>query len=804
MLPRRYIERYLLFVLRHRWPVIALIALATVGFLSSTLFRLTVFTNFFDLYPPNHPYIRLYTKYREMFGTANVVLITLEVKGGDIFSTPETIHKVDRITLDLLHNVPGVNGEQVMSITHPKLKTVLTASSGIQVVPLTYPRLPRDQQDLAFLRQKVYATEGVRGFFVSPDDKSTLILAGLWEEHYDLGGMWAKIREIVRREKDDNTEIYVTGFPILYAYVLELLPQLKWVLGASIATMIAILWLEFRSWQGVWIPILSGALSAVWGLGFAGLCGLTLDPLVLVVPLLLSARAHSHSVQSMERYHEEYRRLGDRDAAIVKSYTAVYAPAMVSLVADGLAILTLCVARIPLIQKLAVLSSFWILSIFVSVVTLHPILLSLVKPPSGVAGPRLNAFAHVYGRLADGTVWLSRGRRPVAMGGVLLGLLAVGVFYSQRLKVGNTTQGEALLYSDHPYNVAFRKVNDDFVGASQLVIVAEGKKPAALENARTLEQLDLFAHHMETQGAGGSFTPATLLKKLFRAFHEGDPKWGMLPDRDDHVGQLFFLLSSSTRRGELDRFFDPSHTNATITLYYRDYNHDTVENSIAQAERYIESTANPDDSIRYRLAGGLLGILAAVNEEVEWSHRANLALILAVVFALSVLTYRSVAGALIVMLPSLVAQPMSEAVMYWLGIDLNIHSLPVAAVGIGIGIDYGYYLLWRIVEESATDQTGAGLEDAIARAMRTTGRTVWFTGLSLTASILYFVFFPMKFQAEMALLLILLLAFHLIGALLFIPPMVTLIRPRFAVAPIEAPRALHSSPGRWPSGGTAI
>jgi hypothetical protein len=128
---------------------------------------------------------------------------------------------------------------------------------------------------------------------------------------------------------------------------------------------------------------------------------------------------------------------------------------------------------------------------------------------------------------------------------------------------------------------------------------------------------------------------------------------------------------------------------------------------------------------------------------------------------------------------------MSEAVMYWLGIDMNINSLPVAAVGIGIGIDYGYYVLSRIVEEYTLDKAGGRFEDAIARAIRTTGKTVLFTGLSLTASIIYFVFFPMKFQAEMALLLTLILAFHLIGALIFIPPMVNLIRPRFAVAAID-------------------
>ncbi|MET0152471.1 MAG: MMPL family transporter [Candidatus Binatia bacterium] len=794
MPPRRYIERYLAFLLGHRWRVIFAIAIATLYFAYFTLFHMTVFTNFFDLYPPDHPYIRLYTKYREMFGTANVVLITLEVKDGDLFTKPETIRKVDRITLDLLRNVPGVNGEQVMSITHPKLKTVLTASSGIKVVPLIYPRLPQDAEDLAFLRQKVYATEGVRGFFVSPDDKATLIVAGFWEESFDLAGMWRKIGEIVHREEDDNTKIYVTGFPVLYAYFLLLLPQMTWVLCASIATMIAILWLEFRSWQGVWIPVLSGALSAIWGLGFGGLFGLSLDPLVLVVPLLLSARAHSHSVQSMERYHEEYERLGDRDQAIVKSYTSLYAPAMVSLLADGLAVLTLYVARIPLIQKLAVLSSFWIVSIFISVVTLHPILLSLVKPPERPPKRAPGVFSRLYDRFADLALWLASGRRPVAMAAALLAMLAIGTYDSQLLKVGNATPGEALLYPGHPYNVAFRKANESFVGASQLVVIAEGKKKGALESARTLEQLELFARHMEKQGASGSITPATLLKKIFRTFHEGDPKWSMLPDRDDHVGQLFFLLTSSTRRGELDRFFDASYTNATITLFYREYDHDTIESSIAQAQRYIATLAGPDDTVRYQLAGGLLGILAAVNEEVEWSHRANLGLILAVVFALSYLTYRSLAGALIVMLPSLVAQPMSEAVMYWLGIDLNVNSLPVAAVGIGIGIDYGYYVLSRIVEEYGAEEAGS-FESAIARAIRTTGKTVLFTGFSLTASIIYFVFFPMKFQAEMALLLSLLLAFHLIGALLFIPPMVNWIRPRFAVAAIEARRASSLAPG---------
>src|SRR4029077_14388229 len=147
-------------------------------------------------------------------------------------------------------------------------------------------------------------------------------------EYFDLPTMWTKIQEIIKTEEDANTRIYVSGPPILYAYFLEIMPKMVNVLAASIVMILLILWMEFRSWQGVVIPAFSGALSAIWGLGFGGLWGLNLDPLVLVIPLLISARAHSHSVQSMERYHEEYHRRGRRWPAVRESCSREYGPAL--------------------------------------------------------------------------------------------------------------------------------------------------------------------------------------------------------------------------------------------------------------------------------------------------------------------------------------------------------------------------------------------------------------------------------------------------------------------------------------------
>jgi predicted RND superfamily exporter protein len=917
MLSRKTIEAYLFFLLRHK----ALVSLVVGGITLCLAFfmwhRMHVFTNFFDLYPPNHPYVRLYQQYRNMFGTANTVVIVVETPNGTIYDDPATVQKVDRITLELLHDVPGVNGEQVMSITHPKLKTTLTAGSGIKVVPLMYPRVPETVDDLRFLRQKIRSSQ-YQGVFVSDDDKATMIVAGFWEEGLDENTfpvMWQKIKGMQARESDAKTTIYVTGPPILYAYFIEAGPKMVAALAASLAMIVLILWIEFRSWQGVVIPVFSGSLSAVWGLGFGGLCNygsqfvsnpqlkmlmnLSMDPLVLVIPLLISARAHSHSVQSMERYHEEYHRLRDKDLAIVKSYTEIYAPAMVSLLADGLATLTLLVARIPLIQKLAILCSFWIISIFVSVVTLHPIILSFTPPPrdfasgkgalerfmawmmvvttcwlfwlyghfpdartwftvpqvgplgpvavgllgtfflivavcalvDAIAGVTLPVYGHLAGALCTATdnvgvffgalysqieavlIWLAESWRRPAVLVSLLSLLSVGLYFQHQLKVGDTTPGAALLYPDHPYNLAFHEVNEKFIGASQLVVIAEGaayctvdgkacegdrcsrclpeeehacgttekclQREGTLKDADVLNGLDLFAHYMAArEEVGGTVTVGALLKTIFRVFHENEPKWEILPTRNDHIAQLFFLLTSNTRRGEMDNFFDANYSNATVAVFYKDYTHETIENSIARAKEYIANHQAENPLVRYRLAGGLIGILAAVNEEVEWSYRVNLALILVVVFLLSYATYVSFWGALIVMLPSLVAQPLSETVMYLLGIDMNINSLPVAAIGIGIGIDYGYYVLSRIVEELAA---GHDFRMAIRRMFETTGKTVLFTGVSLTASIIFWVFFPMKFQADMALLLVLLLAFHLAGALVFIPPMVALFQPRFAI-----------------------
>jgi predicted RND superfamily exporter protein len=773
MLPRSWMEAYINFLLKFRWPVMIVVTLVTL-FLGYNLKNMRVYTNFFDLYPPGHPYIQLYQKYRRMFGTANVLMMSIECKNGDIFNV-DTINKINYATLQVIETA-GVNPYQVRSLTHAKMKNIRITGAIITAYPIMYPGPPKTLDDIKPIKKAVYTNEGVHGFYVSQDNMAALITAGFWEEGVDFHNLYNRMLKIRQEvEKDGNHRVYISGFPMLYSWIFSYKNYILAVIAVTMVIIVAMLWFYFRTFTGVWVPLFSGTLSSMLALGLAGYFGFNLDPLVLVVLVLITARALSHSVQSMERYHEEYHRLQNKQQAIMASYLSLFSPAIVSIMADGFAILTLALAHIPLIQKLAYVSSFWVFTIFISVVTLHPIILYFIPPPPHDPKSGKRFSDKIYNGVNRAMVKISQGGYRYAVLGSFSVFLLVGMFFSRDLKIGDVSIGKALLYPAHDYNVAYDEINRQFVGASQLVILAEGEKEGVIKDPEVLKTLEKFQRFMEQQKlVGGSITITTMARRLYQMFQEGIPKWAVIPDNPRDVGNIFYQFLNTLGADDLDGFIDKNSQNATITVFYKDYNHETVVGSIDMARQFIEQ--NPVENIQFRLAGGLLGILAAVNEEVEWSYKWNLILVMVTVFILSMLTYASVVGALIVMIPSIVAQPLSEAVMYAMGVDANINSLPVAAVGIGIGIDYGYYVLSRIVEEF---QRFGDHEKAIEEALMTTGRAIMFTGTTLTVSVIFWVFFPMKFQSEMAILLTILLFFHVVGALAFIPGVVSLLKPRF-------------------------
>jgi predicted RND superfamily exporter protein len=860
MIPQRWIESYLRFLLTYRWSV-SLVVLAITAFFSWNLLGMRLNTDFNDFYPRYRtyadaftacrasgennfggclvqsvlrpgpdPYIQIYRDFRRMFGVANILAIVVETKQGHIFN-PDTLQKIDRLT-KAVTEMKGVVPYQIFSIAHPKLKSITTRAGSIQFREIFYPGVPQTQEDADRVRFAVYATPGVRGLFTSLDDSAALVAAGFWEEALDFREMSERINALVAKETDANHTIYVTGLPWLYTSVLEYANQVVVVFGCIAVTLAFLLYVYFRTWTGIWVPMFSALLSCVWGLGIAVALGFNLDPMVLVIPVFLTARTISHSVQSMDRYHEEYYKSGSKETAIIESYSHLFPPAIAAIVTDGIGLLIVAVAPIPLIQKISLFASFWVVSIFISVVTLHPIILSFTQPPPldhaqhlphqypSALGWGVLALSCVigYGLHATGVT-----TTPVALGIALIGIAWVWWFFSDRiyplvthwvilasegnrrwfviafsivltlatwsygrtLKVGDMTPGAALLFPHHPFNVAYTKWNEKFLGANQLIVIADAKRPDGIKNPVPLSTMQEFAYHMErANGATTSVTVIEIVKQVARLFREGDPKWGLIPEQPKEIGQLFFVFTQNASVGDLDRFIDPSGRYGTILTTFRGYSHQIIMDSIRHGEAFAREHGSSE--VEFKFAGGLFGILAAVNQAVEHSYWTNLVLIWISIYICLYLTYGSHMASAILMIPVVTSQFIAEALMVFWRIDLNVNSLPIAAAGAGAGVDYGIYHFSRMID--TFDEIGK-LDEAVDYATQTTGKAIIFTASTMVAATIYFWFSDLKFLAEMGLLLAVLMIFNTFGGLVVVPAFVKVIRPGFLLNRVPHPVA---------------
>ncbi len=833
MIPKRWIEAYLRFLLKNRTAVTVIVGILTL-FFAFEVTKVRVVPQFLDFYPgpstitifgkeytwrKGHPYIAIYNKFRKMFGSANVLTVILEVKHGDIYN-PTTLQKIDQITKNIVET-KGVVPYQVLSIAHAKMKSISTYGGAIQIREVYFPGVPQTQEDADRVKFSVYANKGIRGLYVSKDDTAALVTAGFWEEELDFNYLYDRLMQLKADVEDENHTVYITGFPWLYTSIQRYVPQVSQVFVLTVAALAFLLWNYFRTWTGIWVPMFSGLLSGIWALAFGPLLGLNLDPLVLVIPIFLTARALSHSVQSMDRYHEEYHRLHDKHEAIVVSYSHLFPPAIASILADGFGILVVAIAPIPLIQKVAVFSSFWVISIFVSVVTLHPIILSAINPP-GMHEQRYPAWAKalgwtvlaitgaaftllalriafdllgpvklgvtlalagilykwhepIYNGITNAVIAASEGWRRWAIVVLSVALYVLCPMWGWRLKVGDMTPGAALLFPDHPYNVAFNKLNDKFLGASQLVIIADSGKENGIKDVEPLTLMEEFADHMETvPGAGASVTVVDIVKQLARLFHDGEPKWGFVPDKQKYIGELFYQFTQSGAGGDLNRFLSDDAQYATVITLFKGYSHDIIMNAIEAGKQWADQHSS--DKVQFLFAGGLFGVLAAVNEAVENSYWLNLALIMGVVAACLYFTYGSLVAALILMIPVVLSQLACEAFMYIWKIDLNVNSLPIAAAGAGVGVDYGIYHFSRMID--AFDE-GRNLDEAVDYATATTGKAIIFTATTMVAGTIFWWFSALKFQAEMGLLLAVLMLFNTFGGLVIVPAWMKIIRPNF-------------------------
>ncbi len=762
------------FFLHHRYAILSMIAVLTLVF-GVFAVRVNIKTEFADLQPPNHPYIKTNEKYKLTFGGANQVSLMVEVAQGDIFNY-ETLKVVDDLTTGVQY-LDGVNQFQIISLATKKLKTIKASTEGIVAEPLMWPHLPKTDAEIQRLKNNVIANPLVYGQYVARDLKSALITVDFIDRLVDYNKIYPEILDLVAKIHKPGITIRVVGQPVLAGLVIKHLPETFRIVGYITLVISLILLVTIGTLRGMFLPLLSAAISGVWALGIIEIIGINLDPLAIVITFLIAARAVSHGVQLVLAFeHERFSGVLDPLDAARISLAKLLRPGTLGLATDAGAVMIVALTPIPLLQKASLLGALWLGTMAICTIMMIPVVLSWTRSNHEHRLVRLGADRAIIKLLQLCARATTSRRSAVTILTTSLVLLVITGFIAKDINIGDTNAGSPILWQDSQYNRDDAAINSHYPGSDRMFVVVEGDEENTLKRPDVLANISYFQKYIEAlPEVGAAVSIADIIRPVNMALHEGNPRYYKVADDPVGNAEMIYLATASSDPGDIDRYIDRKYQNGSVLMYFRDHKGTTIRKGIKTIKDFQKD--NPMDGAHYRLAGGLIGILAAVNEVILSGQLQSIALALLLLFTFCALAYRTPQAGLFFLPIVVLSNTFSFAFMSLYGIGLNINTLPVAALGIGVGVDYAFY-----IAESISDNyvKSGDLRKSIYFGLTNAGRGVFITALAMVSSVaLWYFFSSLRFQAEMGLMISLWMSVSAISSLLVIPSMIYVFKPRF-------------------------
>lgn len=772
-------------IMAHRGAVGIAFIIITLGFMAGFP-HVEIRTVFKDLLPNDDPFVQVYYDHPN-FGNPLTMSIMIKRKNGTIYH-PETLQKVWQMTRDI-DLAPSVDHDQIVSISTEKLRYAEATPGGIDMRPLMDNHAPTTPEEVAAFRMRIQTSPNARTFFVSGDESATLINAS-FRDSLDYGESFNYVRSLVEKARDADHDVYLAGQPALTGWVYDLKHQTYMIFAVTVGALMLALVFYMRNVAGVVTPIICALVAAIWGFGFIGWLHRPIEPLLMIVPLLLVARSFSHCVQYTERYYEILMHLKDRRKAAEVTMAIMMAPSILGIMTDVFGIIFIAIAPIKTMENHALFCGFWALWIIPTGVFLISIMLSYLPVPNNIADivggedkesgihlvqdKLLNRISHItYGKAANWT----------ALATLIVGIAAI--YLNAQIKIGNPVEGSNLLWYESEFNTAVRAINAHFPGMNTLEIVIEAKNQHGEQRvARTPEFVKVSSELQRLVEADAVMPPrATLsftdyMEEVYRLFSGGNPKWLPLDPTPEAVNTAGFAATLGTNPVNFSTITDFEFQNSTVSLWYKDNKQETVDAALASARRAVATVGidHPDFSVR--LATGVIALQQAMNDVVERFHWVILGLVNVAIMVISAYAYRSIVAALILLVPVNLSNFLLGASMHVLGIGMDINAVIVAVMGVGVGIDYGIYLLSRICEEYTAQ--GHNLKKAIHAALTTTGKAIMFTATIMLVGILPWYFLSdLKFMADMGLLLVAIMLINMVLSLVVLPLLVWFVKPAF-------------------------
>ncbi len=748
-------------VFGHRRLVLIVFALITAGMAWMATTGLRIDASFTKQLPVKHEYMQTLLKHQEQFGGANRVLVALIARDGNMF-TPEFFATLRKAT-DEVFFVRGVDRARVQSLFTPNVRYTEVVEDGIQagnVVPADFQPTARG---LAEVRANIIKA-GIVGRLVASDFSGALVSASLQDvdpvtgESLDYIEVAGALEELRQRLQTDAVDVHIIGFAKVMGDIAE--GSLAVVVFAAITVILTLLlvWIYIQSFKVALVPIVCSLVAVVWQLGLLVVLGYGVDPLGILVPFIIFSIGVSHGVQKISAVGDAALAGADSNEAAQHTFRALFLPAIVALLADLVGFVTILLIPVSVIQEMAITASLGVGVVILTDLILLPVLVSLLRFDEGYRG-RIERRRAVLERLWRRVACVAERRTAAFIIVVMLLLAAVGAWKGREAPIGDSEAGVPELRPDSRYNRDSDVITDKFsIGVDVLNVIVETPADGCIQHA-VMAPIDRFAWHMtNVAGVQNVVSLPGVMRVVSSGWNEGSLEWRTLPRNELQLVQAQAYLETSTG------LFNSDCSAMPVMIYTTDHKAETIARIVDEVKRW--RAANETPGVRFMLATGNVGVMAATNEEVKAKEYPILGGVFAAVILMCLLTFRSVSGTICVVLPLALVSVLAYAVMALVGIGLKVSTLPMVALGVGIGVDYGIYLFSRMQEFL---RQGLPVQEAYRRTLSVTGASVIFTGITLAIGVVTWVFSPLKFQADIGVLLTFMFLVNMLGAILLLP-----------------------------------
>ena len=759
------IARIARFLIAWRNTIAVVTTLITL-LLGASALRTHLDAGFNKLIPLRHEYMAAFLQHASTFSGANRVLISVRWKGqGDIYN--EEFLKTLRGVTDEVFFTPGVNRGQVYSLFTANVRYIEITENGFVGEVIIPSHFTPDAEGLAHVRSNV-AKSGQIGRLVGTDLKSAMVRADLLEvdpqtgKHLDYGEVAKKLEAIRGKFDSKDIEINIVGFAKVLGDVMEGLVTVISFFGLAFVITAVLLWLYSRSVNLTALALGVALLPVIWLLGLLPLGGFGIDPMSILVPFLVFSIGVSHAVQMTNAWKQEVRAgLGAREAA-ERAFRKLAVPGTVALLTNALGFMVIMLIDIPMVHELGITACLGVLLMIITNKVMLPVILSYLRLEPKALG-RPDGVTGLHGRWWTVSA-LAKPRPALATLAVSLLLLAGGTVMSRHLLTGDIGAGAPELRADSRYNRDNDRIIHDYaIGMDVLSVYAEASKlDEACLNWPVMNAVERFDLAMRgVDGVRSVTTVAGLAKLAASGNNEGNPHWAALQRTEASL-----RTGAKAANPELGLNTEGCKT-IHLQLFLKDHEGATLKHVVGEVQKFIDADKTPN--LKFRLAGGNAGVAAATNDAVEHAEVQMLAAIFGAITLLCWLTFRSWRAVLCIIVPLTLVSILCNALMALLGIGLKVATLPVIAMGVGVGVDYGIYLYESLQHE--IEHNGKSLREAFYEALRQRGTAAVFTGVTMSIGVGTWAFSALKFQADMGVLLAFMFLVNMLGAVFLLPAM---------------------------------